>query len=52
MAIIGRNLIVQNWDTFYNVQPCCVFPENHGRKFIHHDEAKRLIEKYGYAENT
>lgn len=39
-------------DTFYNVQPCCVFPENPGRKFVHHDEAKRLIEKYGYSENT
>lgn len=37
-------------DTFYNVQPCCVFPENPGRKLIPHDEAIRLIEKYGYAQ--
>lgn len=32
--------------TFYNVQPCCVFPENPGRKSVSKEEAERLIEKY------
>ena len=33
-------------NTFYNVQPCCVFPENPGRKSVSKEEAERLIEKY------
>ncbi len=39
-------------DTFYNVQPCCVFPENPGRKLLPQDEALRLIEKYSNYSNA
>lgn len=31
---------------FYNVQPCCVFPDNPGRKAISKEKAERLIKKY------
>jgi len=31
---------------FYNVQPCCVFPDNPGRKAITKEKAERLIKKY------
>ena len=39
-------------DTFYNVQPCCVFPENPGRKLLLKDEALRLIDKYSNYSNA
>ena len=31
---------------FYNVQPCCVFPENPGRTKLTEDEAQILISQY------
>jgi hypothetical protein len=33
-------------ETFYNVQPCCVFPDNPGRKKLSKEEAEHLIKTY------
>lgn len=32
-------------NTFYNVQPCCVFPDNPGRQQLTQDEAEQLLGK-------
>ena len=31
---------------FYNIQPCCVFPDNPGRKAMTKEKAEALIKKY------
>ena len=47
---LTKKLYKREWceeeDNFYNVQPCCVFPNNPGRIELSESEKQELVKKY------
>ena len=48
--LLTKKLYKREWceeeDNFYNVQPCCVFPNNPGRIELSESEKQEVIKKY------
>jgi|TARA_B110000908_G_scaffold30857_1_gene36598 hypothetical protein len=42
-----RRLWCEEQDVMYNVQPCCVFPQNPGRQLLTTNQLNRLLEEHG-----
>lgn len=45
-GVIWQRPWCEELDTFYNIQPCCVFPNNPGRQSIDQTEAREILEEW------